>query len=552
MSSSYSCSPDDDFFQSLNESLTNEYASQMISNFMSNLTVSISNLDDDPEEGFIFYDDENHYSNGNEVNNISVDMFDDDDEPHLKSLQENEGSITPEKDVNNESVDMFDDEPHENHVHEKQVPLISEKEWDTESVDMFDDEPQNHVQKKEVALILEKESDTESVDMFADEPHQNHLHEKALILEKDSDTESVEMFLEYEIDMEVMDVDSDCSEEKNISEQPNVLDFPNHKEALAEDSDHVYITEQRDIAEFLNDRHEMEQVDQSNKTANVEFAHNIDMPLVFSKDENHLRLNDIPSNQKSLSPEVESEEVATVENSRNEQLSQYSDILVSVSSTISYCDENEISLSVPLEAPQKVHQTIQTTRSEISNFHDISFTNEKTYQDSECNSVGSRGFLLPFNLIANTSLDSSDFGGFLPVDLGGHMANMTMSRTPTDRSSRFCTDLDTSLCKEYEIANDFLPELRSFSPAASLRPRSLSRSTNFRGFSPVPSLSPRLMLQHSTRSLSRNESDLDTTLCEEYETMNSLMAEMLATQTGNFNLEEAYSQCFLDSQNQAR
>lgn len=534
MSSYYSCSPEDDFFESLDKALTNEYSSQTISNFIADLIVAINHLDDDPEEGFIFYDEEYNYSNCNSANDVSVDMF--------------------------------DDELCERYVYRAEDNLASGKESDNISVDMFE---------------------------------------------------------EFQNDVEVMDVESVCSENQNINERTFVVDLQNGNEIGSQE---LNIDEEGNVGEFPNDKEVVKNADVI-ETPNVSIPHT---PCALSTDDDGQRLKESLSmyillKQKSLPIEIKPIEVQNVETNR---LSQSSDVLVSVSSEP---NKNEGILNSESEKSQTVRQIVQQTRSESTNFQEIAPMKETSSRDS---SLVSRFFIRP---TANTSLQSSSFGGFSPVPTityrtmsrqpidcsssiisglstldtticedvheisptkrtssqDGSLCDSSLFRrifipvnqsantsmhsstvrgfplnfeNPIDCSSRFGSGLNTTLCEEYETNNNFVSQVQ----------RCSSRSTNFGGLTSDPSIRARAMYQNSVRRSFRNESDLNTTfceefetangfvtqngnesdlnttLCEEYEAANSVVREMNARQFGDFNFEEAFSQCFFDSQNPAR
>lgn len=467
MSSEYSCSPGDDFFQSLDQSLTIEYSSQMMSNFISDLLIAISNIDDDPEEGFIFNDDENDNSNSCEYFTLPSSQASDFDGPRQIQMHRNEATEAGNINI---SFDMFDDE----------VP-----------------------QK----LLRENESNLANV--------------------------SVDMFAEFQSDIEVMDVD--CSDKMIINELPNVTDFENKLETSSDHYEQLNINKLTH-EEFPNDLEIAKIAKSINGHSNVQFPQNINASCGVSKDEVYVHESpgvDIPTNSIF---QIESEEVATFEKKGSEKLNQSIDVLLRVPSNISYstndkstyCElyENDRALSVELETSQIARQPVQLAYNKSEIVHVISPTKEKSsLEGSVSKSLSLSKFFIPVNETTNKSIHSSGTGsGFLGFSPVASMRNIAVLQIPIGDSSQSRSDLNSTICEDYDFLNNFRPEFQ----------RPSSRSSNFQGL-------------NSIRCASQN-SDLNTTLCEEYEMANSIVAEMNPTQVNNFNFEQAYSQCFLESQ----
>lgn len=485
MSSDYSCSPEDDFFQSLDQSLAIAYSSQMMSNFISDLLVAINNIDDDPDEEFIFYDDETG-SNTSEY-------------------------FTPSSQTN-----------------------------------AFDGLRPIQLRRNEVAIASTSEAGNTdiSVDMFDDEDPQKTLHENESNSGQESDNMSVDMFAEFQNDVEVMG--ADCSDKIMVNELEKELET------------NAYHDEQMIIDKSSNEgfRSDLEIANSINENSNVELPQNIDASCAISKDEEHLHLNecpgvDISTKQILQHQQIESKEAAAIE---KEKLSQSIDNLVCVPSNITHSTNDkstyyepyvalETSLSVGLETSQRARQPVQLDSNESTIIHVISPMKEKSSQEgsiseSECLSR----CLFPIDETSNKSMHSSSRGsGFRGFSSVASMRNKVMIQRPIGGSSQNGSDLNSTICEDYEILNNFMPRIQ--------RPTSSASSSSFLGFSHVSSRRQRAMFQNSIRCASRN-SDLNTTLCQEYEMANSIVAEMNATQVNNFNLDQAYSQCFLESQNQ--
>lgn len=559
MYSNYSCSPEDDFFQSLEQSLTNEYSAHMMSNFISDLIVALNSLDDDAEEGLIFNDDE---------------CF------TLPSSQANA-------------------------YEERLIVAPNNLDDDAEEGFIFNENDNDHLNSYECFTLPSSQ-----VNVY-DKRHQISIHanEATTAREKEDDNISVDMFAEFQNDIEEMDGASDCADKVVIREQSQVVELQNDLVIEANVSDRaekLNIYEQQAVEKYRNDEEMMkEDTNQICGKQNVEVTQNINKFCAISKGEECIHLNESPSVNISTQPKLvqqqtELEGIDTHDNLRFEKLSQKLNRMVCVPSNISYSTndkpyENDRALSIELKTSQIEHQTIQRAHSKSSSFHGLSLIKAKSsHIRSVSESVGFRRFFLPADETSNATVKkpSSRFPNFR----GFSTAALTRSRDsyykPISCSSGSGSDVNTTLCEDYETANNFVPEmersssqetnLRGFSPTALIRPRALlqkpigfsslngrvlntslcveyetannflpemkrssSQESNFRGYSAAALIRPRTQI-----AMSRSESDLDTTLCQEYETADNFIAEMNASRVSNFNFEEAYSQCFLENENQ--
>ncbi|KAG4073105.1 hypothetical protein HA402_009524 [Bradysia odoriphaga] len=509
------CSPDDDFFYVLDKSLRNEYSSQKMSNFIADLLVAINNLDDDPDEGFGFYDDETDCWNG--FDSFTVPSSNDYSESHQIDFRT--GNFK-EREDHNSSVDMFDDEPSQDPVSNGGANITV--------VDLVDNEPLRKTEARAHEMNVE-------FDKEAPQAQSLPVADIALILEDESRDSSIDMFAEFETDVEVMDT-SVSLDDINTTKQSGVTDRQNKD---AEDSQCVRRSD--------NEQHGVEPLKNQSETI---VSHSLALRKSFTLPHDHQDEQPLPVNEhmgteghttpKLLSQQnIESSEGATDGNVENE--AGYSvAILLGVPINISYCEGNE-GENTEMQVSQMSSRMVQRSLSVATKFPGIVCAKENLSQE------GSRRTLRAVDERPDTSMrsscQSSPFRGFSPVA-------PLLQQSSSCASTKLDSDSNTTLCEEYEYSNNLMP----------ISPRS---SPIFRGFSDETALTHTSQYHNSIataisqtsdhhnsiRSSSRSEGGPNSTFCEEYESERLFAAYLNATQGDQINLEEAYTQCFSESQN---
>lgn len=503
MSSIYSHSPEDDFFSALNKSLRNEYSSQKMTGFITDLLVAINNIN--PDEGFRFFDEDTDslQANGNQTDFWNdFDCFastssNDYSEPHQHNYRLDKFE---KSEAHNTSVDMFaDDQPS---ILLSRVNDTSDEEVNSTIVDTIPE------------TIVESDHDVA--------PHSLPV---ADILEEESCDSSVDMFAEFENDVEVMDTDSVHSDDVHSS----VVDHPNE---VADDSRRVTQTNWN-----INQQNGGRSFENKSKTINemvdVDQPADTEVPKSFSFHHDHQGLlpNEHPDTENiELSEDAEHENVET--------LAGHSvSILHGVPMNISHSETspNENTSGSELRPNEMPNRMVGESPSVFAILPETVSTTSNSSQDG-----GHRIPRQDNDEIAETSMrsfcHSSVFRGFSPVP-------PLFFQQPLCDSTKLDSDLNTTLCEEYEFLNNFVPVSRQSSRGSPI----------FHGFSDAVELVSQTSERHnSIRSVPGSEGGPDSTFCEEYESERLFAMYLNATQSDPIDLEEAYTQCFTESQHQVR
>lgn len=122
--------------------------------------------------------------------------------------------------------------------------------------------------------------------------------------------------------------------------------------------------------------------------------------------------------------------------------------------------------------------------------------------------------------------------------------NTGLNEVPPERTKLPERMLSTEYLGLSRFFNPIIPAFNSPSRG------SFSGASLLQGFSPATIMRSEALQQQRNDCLTRNkvESDLNSTICEEYETTRNTDPEINMTEVYAFDLDEAYTQCFLGSQ----
>ncbi|XP_037033919.1 uncharacterized protein LOC119072743 isoform X2 [Bradysia coprophila] len=505
------CSPEDDFFYVLDKSLRNEYSSQKLSSFITDLLAAINNLDDDPDEEFGFYDDETDCWNG--FDSFTAPSSNDYSETHQIDFRT--GNIK-------KRVDMLDDEP-------SQDP-VSNRGANSTVVDLFDNEHMCKTETRSHEMNIEYDEGEE-----APPPQSVPVADIALILEDESRDSSIDMFAEFETDVEVMDT-SVGLDDTNTTKQ--IADCQNKD---AEDAQCV-----RQVNRCNNEQHGVESLTTQSETI---VSHSSALRKSFTlphdlQDEQHSPMNEhmgteVKTTQKLLSqPNIESSDGAEDKNVENEA-GHSVDILLGVPINISYYEGNE-GENTEMQISQMTSHMVHRTLSVATNFPEIFSAKENLPQHDDrgtLHSVDERP-----DTSMRTSCQSSPLRGFSPV--------APLLQQSSYASTKLDSDSNTTPCEEYEFSNNFVPRSPRSSPIfLGFSDEAALTHTSQHHNSMAAAISQTSEHHNFIHTSSRSEGGLNSTFCEEYESERLFAAYLNATQGDQINLEEAYTQCFSESQN---
>lgn len=475
---------------------------------MSDLLIAINHLDDDPNDGFGFYDEETSCRNG-------FDYFTSASSNDYSESLRQDFRTANLNDIRDVSVDMFADEQSHNIL--DKTYAISNGEADSNLLNI---EANPH----EMSHKISEELPPQSVPVA----------DIAIILEEESCDSSVDMFAEFESDVEVMDSDSVGSDEINTTKQSSVADCHQSKEI--EDSECVTqmnrsINGQHGVASYTNQSETINEIDRNGR---------------------HLIVNQRPDTEiitkRKLPQHIVSSDGWKDENPESEAVGSV-DILLGVPLNTSYYegndDGNTEQLRPQIRSPEIINDncfSVQRSFGVVTGFPGIFSETENLPQENDRRirpSIDER-----LNTSIPSSCQSSPFRGFSPVS--------PLLQQSICASTNCDSDLNTTLCQEYEFSNNFAP--------LSIR-RPLSASPVLFEFSDRVALMSQTsqydnqISQHrsSVHNSPRSDGDgLNSTFCEEYESERLLTAYLNATRGDHINLEEAYTQCFSESRNQLR
>ncbi len=369
MSWKYSYSAEeDDFFRALDKSLTVEYSSQKMSHFLSDLLVAINNLDNDPEEAFVFYDQESDDSSVSKFFTFPSSESDTFAVPSQRYLRK--AKVNSKRRAHEISFDMFDDVlpqklPRNNPVNARRKPVDI-------NVDIFDDEP---LWKNEVMKV----SENDAIDDLPQKPESRTSSQTKVA------DESVDMFAEFQDDVESVDSASHCSDQTVVNAHSDVADSQNEETKNSELVANFEMAEQQAPDASITD--------QISKAPSM-------------KADTHTN----PHQQN-----IKSDRARTVEKMESDALGQGVDISICVPLNISNCEpnENEKTFSVELETSQLTCQP------------------NKVNSSQKIENLVSHGIPFPIHTTrasANLSLQSSVFLGFstpsiTPSECGSDIAS---------------------------------------------------------------------------------------------------------------------------------
>lgn len=498
MSSNYSCSPEDDFVRALNRSLTTEYHTQDMNDFMSNLMEAMQTLDSNPEEEFIATEQQRDRGENFDTSwqqNFSrspVDMESKTNDVTETEFDDVESSVEIEIEetiiADSVSVDLFEDEP----LNDNEATVIADMfdentsvEIETTiandgiSVDMFDDELSDG---SEISITPQESSNT--IDFNDDHPQQSQIGRTSPLKQRESADVSVDLFTEFE---GTMDVNSQCSDK--INGQSNCSDFRNEEV----NDQHRTITIEKPIVDaFPTDLVTAKVSDRIDKECSQIIDTNA-MPVAEEKFGMH-------SNGLN----------ASINNVENEQLDESLDVFV----------------CIPSDCGSSVIEVVPQSRTGLPNFTESFPMREPFLPKCEGEHIGGDRASESLKRLSESTM-------FIGVSY----------QLPHAPSLHNGIDVSQKLGDVNSHVHDECLNLENFVPQ-----RSPNQSTSFHGFD--VSKTQGSSCHNSVRHQSGNE--LVTTFCEEFETARCFLTDWNATQSERFNFDEAYSQCFAGNQNQSR